>query len=317
VLGYLDPENFLDGAMMLDAEQAYESVRTALAEPLDLTPEEAAAAVLEVATENMVNAIEDITMSQGVDTRSAVLISGGGSGGFYAGSIGRRIGCPRVLIPGPAAALSAVGALMSDLVGDFAVALPASTSAFPQSEVNAALEGLERSCLAFASGPGAGSIESEILFSVEARYPQQIWDLEVPLQISRFRSEDDLEELRSAFHRIHEETLGIADPGSEVEVTIWRAKVRCATRRNGNTTPGRVGPPTSAASRVKGQRPVFFADLGWVETPIRAIDELPTDSQLGGPIIINARETTIIVRAGMSITRLPSGSIQLIPGEPD
>ena len=45
---------------------------------------EAAAAVLELATEQMVRAIEEITVNQGIDPRGAVLVGGGGAAGLNA-----------------------------------------------------------------------------------------------------------------------------------------------------------------------------------------------------------------------------------------
>ena len=64
----------------------------------------------------MVGAIEEITINQGIDPREAVLVGGGGAAGLNA--VGDRragCGCPEVIIPAVGAALSAAGALMSDL----------------------------------------------------------------------------------------------------------------------------------------------------------------------------------------------------------
>src|SRR5207245_2378169 len=63
VLGYLDPSFFLGGAMILDSAAAREVLTAKVATPLGLSPEEAAAAVLEIATEHMSRAIEEITVN--------------------------------------------------------------------------------------------------------------------------------------------------------------------------------------------------------------------------------------------------------------
>ena len=63
------------------AGPAAQVLRRDVAVPLELGVEEAAAAVLRVATENMVSAIEEITINQGIDPRAAVLVGGGGAAG--------------------------------------------------------------------------------------------------------------------------------------------------------------------------------------------------------------------------------------------
>ena len=68
----------------------------------------------------MVTAIEGITLSQGIDPAAAVMIGGGGGAGLYSVAIARRLGVSEVVLPEVAAALSATGALISDLQTRFA-----------------------------------------------------------------------------------------------------------------------------------------------------------------------------------------------------
>jgi hypothetical protein len=82
VLGYLDPQFFLGGSMKLHADLSRAAIARDVAEPLNLTVEEAAVAIISVATENMVQAIMDITVNQGIDPRTAVLVGGGGAAGL-------------------------------------------------------------------------------------------------------------------------------------------------------------------------------------------------------------------------------------------
>ena len=63
VLGYLDPEFFLGGNMSLDMEASRAAIQRDVAAPMKMSLEEAAAAVISIATENMVQAIVDITVN--------------------------------------------------------------------------------------------------------------------------------------------------------------------------------------------------------------------------------------------------------------
>ena len=81
VLGYIDPDYFLGGRMPLDRKAAEAAIAREVADPLGRALEEAAASILELATENMVQAIIDITVNQGIDPTAAAFVAGGGAGG--------------------------------------------------------------------------------------------------------------------------------------------------------------------------------------------------------------------------------------------
>ena len=156
VLGYLDPDFFLGGRLRLDVGGRRRGARARTWRRRSAsTLDEAAAAVLNVVTENMVGAIEEITVNQGIDPRSAMLVGGGGAAGLNAVALARRLGCPRVIIPDVAAALSAAGALMSDLTAEFAHLHLTTAGQFDGDGVNAVLADLEERCRQFAAGPGA------------------------------------------------------------------------------------------------------------------------------------------------------------------
>lgn len=174
VLGYIDPNFFLGGAMVLDRDGAANQLRAKVADPLGLTVEEAAASVLKLSTEKMVGAIEEITINQGIDPTKAILIGGGGAAGLNIVALGKRLQCAGVLIPESGAALSAAGALMSELSSDYAMLKFTTNGKFAYDQVNAVLANLNRRCQEFITGPGADAIDHKIELSVEARYPHQI-----------------------------------------------------------------------------------------------------------------------------------------------
>ena len=80
-LGFIDPEHFLGGAMELIAGLA-RGARARCSHAARALAGAGAAAMLRVVTERMVAAIEDITLRQGVDPATAVLVGGGGAAGL-------------------------------------------------------------------------------------------------------------------------------------------------------------------------------------------------------------------------------------------
>ena len=310
VLGYLDPGFFLGGNMSLDMDASRAAIQRDVAAPMKMSLEEAAAAVISIATENMVQAIVDITVNQGIDPRDAILIGGGGAAGINSVAIGRRLGSERVIIPEVGAALSAAGAMMSDLHSQYTRTFFAKSESFDAAGVNGILDVLEASCNAFIDGPGQGSIDQTIEFFAEARYPEQVWEIEVPLASRRFESDADLEALVQGFHKVHEELFAIRDPDSGVEVVGWTASVKCRLREGES---GSLAVRELEATTDRS-RPVYFTGHGLVDATVRRFEAMNEGEVLAGPAIIESPFTTVVVDPGATAERRASGSLSIMPG---
>lgn len=306
VLGHLDPDYFLAGAMRLDAAAASRAIDAQVAGPLELSTEDAAAAIVTIATSNMVHAIEQVTIDQGIDPRTAVLVGGGGAAGLNSVEIARQLGCRSVLFPEVGAALSAAGALLSDLSADFAATLVTSTDRFDADRVNRTLAELEAQCRAFAAEAGAEPLPLELRF--EGRYPGQVWELEVPLPVSRFDGQADVAALREAFDTAHERLFAIADVDAPVEIVTWRARVRCRVGANGASRLARgADAPASAPKRR------VYADGAWHDACVMRLDELGAQDELHGPALVESPFTTIVVGTGTVARRGADGSLAITP----
>lgn len=310
VLGYLDPDFFLGGRVRLDPGLAREVIEAQVARPLGLPLAEAAAAILSVTTENMVQAIMDITVNQGIDPRGAVLVGGGGAAGLNSVPIARRLGSPRLVIPELGAALSAAGALMSDLTSQFHATLFATSDRFEYDRVNAVLDSLEARCRQFMDGPGRGSLEQRVQLWAEARYPEQVWEIEVPLPCSRFRGPADVKALEEAFHLAHEEVFAIRDDGSSIEVVGWSATVACRIRAEAGAA--LLAAEVTGAS--EGRRQAHFPGHGYVEATVRRFEALAAGERLTGPAIVESSFTTVVLNPGATAERCASGSLSIDPG---
>ncbi|MFP6733648.1 MAG: hydantoinase/oxoprolinase family protein [Rhodospirillales bacterium] len=312
VLGYLDPDYFLGGALALDTGAAETVLAATIAGPLGLEFLQAAAAVVEVATENMVQAITEITVNQGIDPADAVLIGGGGAAGLNSVFIARRLGCPRVLIPETGAGLSAYGALISDLTNEFRSIYFTTSEEWDEAGVNRVLAALAAKCQVFIDGPGAGAEEHRIEFGVEARYASQVWEIDVPLAAGRFDGGADLQKVIEDFHAAHEEIFAINDPDSVVEFVGWTASVACRLRSGlAGGSGGRL--TLRGGAEPTGSRTIFFEGSGIVDTPIHAPGRLTPGQEISGPAIIETPFTTIVIdpRARFHLTE--AGSINITP----
>lgn len=308
-LGYLDPEFFLGGRMKLDRAAARRAIGDRIAAPLGLDVLRAAAAIVEVATENMVQAIENITVNQGIDPAEAALIGGGGAAGFNSVWIARRLGCPLLIIPETGAGLSAAGALMSDLRDEYREMLFVTSEAWDEAGVNRLLARLADKCRGFIGRTGADPHAARIEFAVEARYAGQVWEIEVPLRGDRFEGPEDFNVLLEDFHAHHEEIFAVRDPSSAVEFVCWTASVTCPMRK------GKLGRLqfNGGAVRPMASREAFFVDAGSVSTPVVQLSALKVGEVHQGPAIVETPYTTIVADRRSTFWLAASGSLLIRP----
>src|SRR5690606_4261961 len=136
-------------------------------------------------------------------------------------------GCKRVIVPEVGSTLSAAGELISDLATERRATRRMSTAAFDRTGANAVLDGLESECDAFVKTQGAAVAGATFVRTVEARYADQAWEIEVGLPVRRFVDEADIAAFRAAFDAEHQRLFGFCDPASAVEIVSWRVSVSC------------------------------------------------------------------------------------------
>ncbi|MBL0422721.1 hydantoinase/oxoprolinase family protein [Ramlibacter sp. AW1] len=311
VLGHLDPAFFLGGAMPLDAGASRRALQEHVAGPLGIGLEQAASAVIELATEGMVQAILDICVNQGVDPSAAILVGGGGAAGLNSCLIARRLQSPRLLIPQVGAALSAAGAMLSTLSARYQRLRFTRRSAFDFAAVEATLSALEQQCDAFVAAQGDSVESHRTEFWVEARYAEQVWEISVPLPDRRIANEADLFALCEAFHRQHEELFAVRDAQADIEWVGWGAGVSCRVR--GATEGLRLRPDAAGAAPPRSRR-AWFAETGWVEAAVHRFDQLPDGASVHGPALVESSFTTVVLHPGASAQRRESGSLAISPG---
>src|SRR5712692_9081409 len=92
LLGYLDRESLLDGALAIDHGAAEAAVRRQLAEPLGIDVRTAAAAVIDVVNHAMAEVLKVVSLQRGHDPRDFVLAAFGGAGPLHAAALASELG---------------------------------------------------------------------------------------------------------------------------------------------------------------------------------------------------------------------------------
>ncbi len=309
-LGFIDPEFFLGGKMTLDREGAIAAIRKDVAEPLGISVEKAAEAIMALATEHMVQAIMDITVHQGIDPSDAIFVAGGGAAGLNCVAIGRRLNCRSVVVTEAAAALAASGALISDLSAHYQAMFHTRSDAFDTHGVNYVLDGLAARCDLFSRTAGIGATASRIEWSCEARYIEQAWEIDIPLRGSRFANALDVKTLEDDFHRLHQDKFAVADPGAPIETVTWNAEIRC---RIGSERPGRLKPDTRSASLPS--RKVRFLGQDFIDAPVYRFEAITEGMSIVGPAMVESDFTSVVIDQGAKAHRDMMGNLVIDLGD--
>jgi len=140
LLGVLDPDTYLDGGFALDAERSKTAIRTAVADPLGISLEEALvrmeSAYFQRIAESFASSVDD--------PRETTIAAFGGAGPMSACGAAQLTGVHSVLIPKMAAVFSAFGIGFSDIAQSYEFALPEPTAEAARQAHDSMLERAER-----------------------------------------------------------------------------------------------------------------------------------------------------------------------------
>ena len=292
-LGRLNPEYFLGGKMKLNPGKAQEGLAE-LGCKLELSAIEAAQAVIDIANENMANAIRLVSIERGLDPRDFSLVAFGGAGPLHAGGIVEKMGMTRIVIPLYPGLCSAFGAAIADFQVDKVWSTHYRSDSMEtdviidqfRKLVTTAQEELREE--GFTATP-------EVHRAISMRYAGQNYEHDVKLQDSAINSES-LQQAFGEFHRLHEKLYGYSISGEVIEL------IRINVTAIGRTKKPRLKtPPKNKDPQPRQTRSVYFDKKGFVSCPVYHRDDLPGRYTVVGPAVIEEVDSTILLHPGHTL----------------
>jgi N-methylhydantoinase A len=273
VLGRLDTETFLGGAVKLDLPRTREWMEKAKGKIA--TVEDFAAGILQVIETSMEKAIRVISVEKGFDPRDFTLVAFGGGGPVHACQLAHALRVPRVLVPALPGALSAVGILLADTMREYSRTVMVPLGA----DLNGAFEEMEAQG---AEDFKAEDLEGISYRSADLRYRGQGYELNVPFG----------PEMAAQFHSLHQRRYGFANESRPLEVVNVRVRmVAPAEAFSQQRLPLREGDGRQA---IAGMRPVYF-DGHFQETHVYDRQLLLPGDTFAGPAIISEYSSATIL----------------------
>ncbi len=297
LLGYLDPADFLAGAMQLDVTAAEEAIARDVGAPLGLTPLKAAAAMIEVVNENMAQAARMYVAERGGDLERAIMVAFGGGGPLHAHQVARKLGVCRILIPEAAGVFSALGFLAAAPAYEVARSRPMRLADVTPEALAETFAGLtaEAEAVVSQAAPGAPITCKRI---AEMRYVGQGHQLRVTLGALEPVA------IAAAFSDAYRAAYGYAYDDLEPEIVTLRLAAEADQPAASVTGSGLV---TEARPGVRNA----WDPTTETTAPHQVLPFAALSGSITGPALLSQPGATVLIGAGARAERKPGGWLEI------
>jgi N-methylhydantoinase A len=288
LLGYLDPANFLGGAMTLDVAVA-EAACARLGERLGMDALEVAWGIREIAVVDMVRATRARMASGGLDPRQQALVTYGGSAALFAADVAAATSIPTVLVPEPASVLSAFGAASAGIRIERTAGVDVMLSTAANGTTEATLHKLAEAVDGDVASTGIREAGRSCQFEADLRFYRQTSEVSVLLEGDVFDPEDLAERFQSAYAARY--GRGAIAMGTPIELVAIRAMGLGATERASIPAVARdsATSPNVTTRRIRLGRNDSDA-ISVVQRP-----SLQPGDEWDGPVLVEDVDTTLWV----------------------
>jgi N-methylhydantoinase A len=289
LLGHLNPATLLEGAMPIDFARARQAVAARVAEPLGMSPIEAAWGILRVLATNVMVAMRTITVERGYDPREFTLVPFGGMGPTIAGMVAAELGIGRILIPSDPGTFSAHGMLMTDVHQERSITRITPVDGTTAAELDAIFAEMEARALEELLREQFPRESLQARRHAGMRYRGQSY--EVTVSVSRLQGPQDLADLVQRFHDAHQRRYGHKAQAEAVEIVNFRV-----------TAVGLIPKPrikafqkATASARPHETRQAYFSASDACDVPVFRRPDLLPGMWIEGPAIIEEKTSTTVL----------------------
>ena len=292
VLGYLDPNYFLGGAMVLDKAASERAIEEKVAQPLETGMVEAALGIHDLINETMAAAAKTHIAEKGGNPKIVTISAFGGAGPVHAYGLAKKIGAPRILVPPLAGVGSALGFFTSPIAFDLSRSHRVNLADADFEEIEKLFRSLEQEGAAILH---EAAREASIRFerTLMMRFVGQGAETDLTVGNMSF-DKINKEQIRTLFDEEYKRLYGRTYHETPVELVTF--KVRASLPERPFRIPELVNSNGTLEQCIKGTRQAF-SQLQNDFIPFTVYDRpgLFAGAVLEGPAIIEERESTIVI----------------------
>jgi len=292
LLGYLDPDYFLGGTMLLDKGAAEHAMEAKVARPLGTSIVEAAFGIHDLINETMAAAAKTHIAEKGGNPNIVTISAFGGAGPVHAYGLAKKIGAPRILVPPLAGVGSALGFFTAPVAFDLTRSHRVALNDADLKEVEHLFQELETEGAAILQQAGT---DETIIFerALMMRFVGQGAETDLSIQRKPF-DQWEKKEIRELFDDVYKKLYGRTYPETPVEFVTFKVRASLPSREF------RIPPIRQAEGKladcIKGERNAFsLVRKGYIPFTVYDRSKLFPGAVIQGPAIVEERESTIIV----------------------
>ncbi len=306
VLGLINPDNFIGGAIKLSKERAYKAVKEQIADPLGLSVEEAAFGVIQLLESQLRNYLESMILGKGYSPSQYVCFSYGGGGPLHTAGYTKGLGFEDVLIPAWAAGFSAFGCGAADFEYRYDKTLDINVPENADDEeillagrqLQEAWDELKIKVSEEFRKNDYSPEEVDFRLLYRMQYQGQLNDLEIEAPIQAFSSINDWERLVNTFEETYSRVYAKSALSPELGYSITGAIVRGVVD---------VAKPQIPQEPLVGETPPGDAFLGirevywdgkFISAKIYEMEKLMPGNRISAFSILESTATTLVVPSG-------------------
>jgi N-methylhydantoinase A len=298
VLGRINAARPLGGELKsLDVEAAKRAIATHVGEPLKLSAENAAAAIVRVAEARMAGAIRLVSIERGHDPARFVAMPFGGGGALHASALIREIGLKAALVPRFPGITSALGCVLADLRHDTVQTLNVMLEGIGSAALELRMQTVGRSAAVVIADADIPVERIDVVYELDMHYLGQTHTVAVPLPVASSGPLGITEAMiRQAFEAAYLASFSRLLPGLPIRIVSLRV---AAIGRRPAFDFNVFAPDTSALleKAKRGTRSVWFAG-GFRDTAIWSRLDLPAGAHIEGPAILEQPDATTVIEPG-------------------
>ncbi len=298
LLGRLVPERFPIPVDLEAARAAFADLKKDLGG--SESDEEILEGLLRIADERMAEAIRHISVRKGVDPAGYALVAFGGAGGQHACRVAEILGIERVLLPGDAGLLSALG------LGHAVI------ERFSQREVLRPLEDVADTLDAWFAElqtEATVALVREGVDDASIDAPRRILELRYAGQDASLEIEPEPEgDLGRQFEDAYYKLFSYRPAGRGIEVVSLRVVIR--SLREEEVPVSTEGSFDWAAAPVTRTQSCFL-DGSWREVGCHEVADFATGSVVEGPALIQQEHSALVLPGGWRAESLGDGGVSV------
>jgi len=302
-LGYVNPDYYLGGTIDINPERAKNELIKQVAEPLGQDLYDVSSKILDLLHDKVVNHINGIMLSKGLNPAEFTLIVYGAAGPLHLWGLDREIKFQEVIVVPWAAVFSSFGVAAADYFHryDNAVTffltpdMPEEARLMQGKALSDTWASLEERGYSELEAEGFAREDVYFRYGISCRYIGQLSNWEVPVEVSRADSLEELDKIIEAFEENYTNIYpsGARFPESGYQITeIYLEAAADKPKPVIHSYPLQGKEPPKEAS--KGQRKAYF-DGDWIQFDTYEQDLLEAGNRIDGPAIIEHTQTTFLI----------------------